>query len=310
MDTESAILRRFAVKGVLWRHYLDWSVANVPFHLQPILLTVSTIFFFFFAGPERRWILRNLAIVLSGSSPLLNYGRAFRSLLNFSWTIAEAANYRTTKAEFSYAIVGAEFLEQLSRARGAIVLTAHMGSYDLGAALFAQKYNREIRMVRAPEPDQQTALHVRSAVEETGAVKIAYSTAGALLSFDLLNALREGEIVSIQGDRIITGVTSAEGRMFGELVRIPSGPFNLAQIAEVPIFPLFILRAGFRHYQIIVREPIRVTRTEGARAGNLATAISGWCRVLEQTIAQHWSQWFAFGPVFVRHVQQSDPGYD
>lgn len=301
----SAYLRRFAVKGVVWRHYLDWAMANVPFHLQPILLTFWTIFFFFFAAPARRSIVRNLAVVLPGSSPLMNHWRAFRTLMNFAWTIAEAADYKVNRAEFSYEIEGAEYLEQLGLAKGALVLTAHMGNYDLGAALFAQKFNREISMVRAPEPDEQSAHHLTEAVARTGegAVKIAYSTDGALLSFDLLGALRRGEIVSIQGDRIMPGVATVEGRMFGQRVEVPNGPFTLAQVAQVPLFPLFIARAGYRRYRIIVREPIFIARSHRSRDEDIASGVAVWCKVLEETIAHHWDQWFAFGPIFVAHAR-------
>ena len=65
----------------------------------------------------------------------MNHLRAFRTLFNFAWTISEAAIYKLIKEEFSYEIIGAEWLEQLGAAPGAIVLTAHMGNYDLGAAL-------------------------------------------------------------------------------------------------------------------------------------------------------------------------------
>ncbi len=125
---------------------------------------------------------------------MMNYFRAFRTLLNFAWTITDAANYKLTKTEFDYDIIGAEFLDQLGAARGAIVLTAHMGNYDLGAALFAQKFNRQIQIVRAPEPDAQTANHLNESLEQSGegAVKIAYNSDGALLSLDLLNTLRAG----------------------------------------------------------------------------------------------------------------------
>ena len=142
METPSNFFRRFAVKAVLWRNYLDWAVRNVPHYLQPSLLFVWTIFFFFFAAPARRSILRNLRFILPKSSEAMNYLRTFRTLLNFAWTITDAANYKINKSEFEYELVGAEILEQLSRAPGAIVLTAHMGNYDLGAALFAQKFNR------------------------------------------------------------------------------------------------------------------------------------------------------------------------
>jgi hypothetical protein len=199
---------------VLWRRYLDFAVTNVPFYLQPILLGCWTMLFYIIAAPARRAMLANLRIIRPGSSPIANHFRAFRTLLNFAWTIAEAATYNMSRAEFTYEIEGREHLEQLGAARGAIVLTAHMGSYDLGAALFAQKFNREIRMVRAPEPDKQTAEHLNRSLQRAadGAVKIDYNTAGAHLAFDLLNALRRGEIVSIQGDRAIAGVASAEGK--------------------------------------------------------------------------------------------------
>jgi len=297
-----SIWRRFTVKGVVWRHYLDWAIANVPFHIQPVLLNVWTLFFFFFAPPARRAVLRNLAIVLPGSSRLLNYFRAYRTLLGFAWSIAEAANYRVNEADFNYEIVGPEFLEQLSAARGAIVLTAHMGSSELGAALFARKCGREIRMIRTPEPDERAGAHLQATVEKEG-VKIAYSSAGALLSFDLLHALRNGEIVSIQGDRMIEGVASAAGRMFDHPVHIPSGPFTLAQVAHVPIFPLFIIRTGYRSYRIIVRSPIFVRRNgERDRTSGLAAGVAAWCQVLQETIADHWPQWFGFGSIFAEHA--------
>ena len=273
--------------------------------VQPILLTIWTGFFFFMAAPARRSIVQNLAIILPGSSWLMNHFRAFRTLRDFAWTIAETANYRVHKADFTYEIVGSEFLEALTATRGAIVLTAHMGSADLGAALFAQKCQREIRMVRAPEPDRRSEQHLQSTVRQAGegAVKIADSSKGAMLSFDLLGALRAGEIVSIQGDRIITGVASVQGEMFGEPVLVPSGPFSLAQVAQVPIFPLFVVRVGFRRYQVVVCEPIRVARSGPERAADISAAVASWCAVLERVIAKHWRQWFGFGPFFARHVR-------
>lgn len=293
-------LRRFAVRGILWRHYLDWAIVNLPFHFYPICNFFCTFFFFFFAAPARRAIVANLAVILPGSSRFMNHLRAFRTLSNFAWTITEAAMYRINKEEFSYEIIGAEWLEQLGAARGAIVLTAHMGNYDLGAALFAEKFHREIRVVRAPEPDQQSAQHLQASLEQAGegAVKVDYNTAGALLSFDLLKALRDGEIVSIQGDRVEGDVAQVPAQLFETEVGLPNGPFVLSFVAGVPIYPLFIARSGCRSYQIIVREPIQLRRESGTREEEIDKGIAQWCVVLEGIIAEHWDQWFAFTPIF------------
>src|ERR1700704_3493446 len=174
MNNPTSRLGRFAVRGVFWRQYLDWAAINLPFYVYPMQLVFFTLFFFFFAAPARRAIVANLSVVLPGSSRAMNYLRAFRTLYNFAWTIAEAAIHKLLKEEFSYKIIGAEWLEQLGAAPGAIVLTAHMGSYDLGAALFAEKFHREIRVVRAPEPDRGTARHLSASLEKSGegAVKV------------------------------------------------------------------------------------------------------------------------------------------
>jgi lauroyl/myristoyl acyltransferase len=294
-------LGRFAVKGVFWRQYLDWAAVNLPFFFYPLNVFFFTIFFFFFAAPARRAVVANLAVVLPGSSRAMNYLRAFRTLSNFAWTIAEAAIHRILRTEFSYELIGAEWLEELGAARGAIVLTAHMGSYDLGAALFAEKFRREIRVVRAPEPHRESAEHLSASLEKAtdGGVKVDYNTAGALLSFDLLKALREGEIVSIQGDRVEGGVAQIEARLFNAETKMPNGPFVLSLVAQAPIYPLFIARAGCRSYQIIVREPIRLAAT-GDREKDIRSGVAQWCAVLEEVLAQHWEQWFAFTPIFIR----------
>ena len=303
MAKPSPFLHRFAVYGVFWREYLDFALLNVPFYLQPVLIVFWTIFFFFFATVPRRALRSNLAVIFPKSSALTNCARAFRTLFNYACTITDATNYKLTKVDFDYDIVGAEYLEELGAARGAIVLTAHMGNYDLGAALFARKFDRQLQIVRAPEHDQETASHLTQSLAQSGegAVKISYNSAGAMLSFDLLNALRAGEIVSIQGDRMIAGVAPADAKLFGVPLHIPSGPFSLAQVARVPIYPLFIVRRGHHRYRIIVREPITVSRSAQSREEDLAPAIAAWCAVLEETIAQYWDQWFSLVPVFPPH---------
>lgn len=306
MSTSLNWLRGFAVRGVFWRQYLDWATVQIPFFLYPVFHFFMTLFFFFFAAPARRIVLAHLAIILPDSSRAINYLRVFRTFHNYSWTISEAAIHKLIEEDFAYEIIGAQWLDQLGAAQGAIVLTAHMGNYDLGAALFAEKFNREIRVVRAPEPDRQTAQHVSASLEKSGegAIKVDYNTAGAFLSFDLLNALRLGEIVSIQGDRVEADLATIDAHLFEREIRLPNGPFVLAQVSRAPIYPLFIARSGYRSYQIIVREPIAVPRTGPDREEDLVPAVEKWARVLEQILAERWEQWFAFAPGFLSDEQK------
>ena len=81
-------------------------------------------------------------------------------------------------------------------------------------------------------------------------------------------------------------------------MKIPLGPFSLAQVAEVPIYPLFIVRRGHHRYRIITRAPIVIARSGRAREEDAAGGVAAWCAVLEDVIAQHWDQWFSLVPIF------------
>ena len=292
--------RRFAVRGVFWRHYLDFGVTNVPFYLIPITIFFWTIFFFFVALPARRAVMSNLRVLFPNSPRLTNYFRAWLTFSNFAWTIADAASFKIAGTEFVYEVEADEVLQKLAAARGAILLTAHMGNYDLGAALFARRYEREITMVRVPETHAETAQHLGRSLEcaGAGAVRVAYNVSSTALPLELLNSIRRGEIVSIQGDRPVANASQREARLFGQAVSLPDGPFMLAFVAQAPIYPVFILRTSYHHYKIIAHEPIRCLRSGRDRDATIAEATAEWTRTLEKVISRHWSQWFSFVPIF------------
>lgn len=290
----------FAVQGILWRRLIDWVIVNVPASLHAPLIWISTFIFFFFVASARKAVLHNLRIVLPGSARLANYLRTFWIFANFGWMLTDAAVFRLLKPRFSYELDGEHLLQELASTESAIVLTAHMGNYDLGAALFAEKFKRQIRVVRAPEPDALAAQHVDLSLQQSsaGGVKVDYSTDGTSLAFDLLNALRTGEIISIQGDRVIGEVARSTVTFFGRKVLLPTGPFVLSLVSGAPIYPLFMVRAGYRKYRIIACPPITCSRGGRSREEEIADGMQRWSQVLEENVRRYWPQWYAFTRLF------------
>ena len=275
-------------------------MATLPAWAHPPLLWLASSIFFFVAIPARRAVVRNLSIILPKSSKAVNYFRTIRVFANFGWSLVDGAVYRFRRGEFTCDLDGEEFLQELASAPRSIVLTAHLGNYNLAAALFAERFQRTIHMVRAPEPDALAAKHLGTSVQElaAGAVTIGYSNDGTSLAFDLLNSLRRGEIICIQGDRLVPNVARRPVRFCGREVALPFGPFALAWASDTPIRPLFVVRTGERHYRIIARAPIICRGTRAGRDQQLASAMQEWSGVLEQIVTDHWSQWFAFTPLF------------
>ncbi|HYM60883.1 MAG TPA: lysophospholipid acyltransferase family protein [Thermoanaerobaculia bacterium] len=290
--------KRFLVRGVFWRQFLRWAVLNVPLFIEPIVEASWTLFFLLW-GPGRRGVMRNLTAIKPGSSALVNFLRTYRVFWNFAWTITDTVRFKELHVIPDWEFTGWEhFKEMESRPEGAIILTAHMGSYDLGVHLFAEMSERRIMMIRAPERDERTREYEAAMHERTlgQGLRINFNTKAAELAFELLEAVNAGKIVAIQGDRVTEGIGSFPAKLFGKPTLIPSGPFALAMAARVRIYPLFVVRLGRRRYRLITCPPIEVVRRSRNRDEDLAIAVAAWTERLEQVIRETWYQWFTFEP--------------
>ena len=288
--------RRFLVHGVFWRQFLHWAVVNVPIWLEPMIIAWWSMFFLLW-GPGRRGVMRNLAAIKPRSSPVANFFRVYRVFWNYAWTITDNVRHREQGMLPDWEFEGSEHFEELqSRDGGSIILTAHMGSYDLGAQLFAEFSTRKIVMVRAPETDPDTRRYEEAHLDDR--VRIGFNTASSDLALDLLGAIQAGEVIAIQGDRVTPGIAAVETALFGKRTLIPAGPFALAMAARAPIYPLFVIRLGRRRYKLLANAPITVTRTSRDRDADIRRGVEQWSRALETAIAAAWFQWFAFEPYF------------
>lgn len=290
--------RRFLVRGVFWRQLLRWAVLNAPGWLTPLLIGFWAVFFLIW-GPGRRGVMQNLRAIHPGSSSLVNFGRTLRVFWNFAWSLADNALFKELRILPDWQFEGLERFEELeSLATGGIILTAHMGNYDLGAHLFSERTNRKIIMVRAPEVDPQTRDFERESLQRTKGetLKVDFNTMASDLAIQLLDAVRHGTIAAIQGDRVTPGIATIQGTLFGRPMLYPAGPFVLAMTARVPIYPLFVTRVGWRRYRVLTFDPITVERRSRDRDADLRPALQAWTQQLEGVIRESWYQWFAFEP--------------
>jgi lauroyl/myristoyl acyltransferase len=290
--------RRFDARGVFWRQVLRLGVLNTPPFIEPMVMAWWSAFFLLW-GPGRRGVMKNLAAIKPGSWAITNFLRTYRVFWNYAWTIADNVRFRELATSPDWEFIGLEHLAEMeSRPAGAIVLTAHMGNYDLGANVFSNISTRRMVMVRAPETDPQTQQFEIEQRGATGAesLRVNFNVNPTDLAIDLLHAIEAGHLVAIQGDRVTSGVASVEVDFFGRRAALPAGPFALAMASRAPIYPLFIMRAGRRRYALQACPPIRIERRSRDRDTELREAVQAWARQLESVVAARWQQWFAFEP--------------
>ena len=109
----------------------------------------------------------------------------------------------------------------------------------------------------------------------------------------LAEALDRGEVVAMQGDRPRTGGKTVATTLFGRPFEVPAGPAALARVANVPMLPVFAIRAGRRHFRLVFGAPIQVARSRH-RDADIAGASEVMVREIEAAIRRAPHQWFVF----------------
>jgi KDO2-lipid IV(A) lauroyltransferase len=184
---------------------------------------------------------------------------------------------------------GVEHLEAAERlGRGLVVVTAHLGNWELGGRLLAGTVTRPTHVVVAPERDPGVERFLRG---DTGPVR--YLTRLAPLDvLPLVAALRRNEVVALQGDRALGGRGDRRQPFFGVPAPFPLGPFVLARAARAPVLPAFCLLRRDRRYTIALGEPWTVP------PGGEPEALARWVALLEAMVRRHPTQWFNFYDVW------------
>ena len=294
------LLGGFHVTGIFWYRFHRWGVTVIPAWAVGPFIMLFTTFFFFALRQIRRAIARNLEAVLGPCGWIRRQVRIYRTLWNFAWCLSERYEQLSTDRPLSVTLVGSEHWEAASAgAAGFIMVTAHLGNWEVGSVASARRDKRHVHVVREKELDPIAQEFIEELLQ--GQSEARYTTHFADqdvgLGVVLLQALRAGEIVALQGDRPRTRGRTVEVRLFGRPILLPQGPAALARAAEASLVPVFVFREGRLRYRAVVREPIRVVPTS-ARAADIAVATQRVAAAVEWAIQEKPYQWFCFADLW------------
>jgi KDO2-lipid IV(A) lauroyltransferase len=244
-------------------------------------------------------IARNLARVLGAPPGSRLVRRAVRKML-FHFAIYWVDLFRFAQLppeRLREKVVGGSLTEldalRAARASGrrTILITAHLGNWELGAVMVGQAH-LPVSVVYVPDEFGE-AEYFRSLLRQLGRVEeIALRPEERFASLPVLRAFSEGRIVALQGDRDFRD-SGLELPFFGRPASFPTGPFHLARMTGATLVPVFIAYARDRRIEIELGEGIEVERTED-REGDVRRALERWVAVLEAAVRRWPTQWYTF----------------
>jgi len=284
-----------------WTQLMVFLLKRLPTGLCVALTSPIAFVFFLCARRQRHAVQANLHALFPGWSSLRCWFGAYQVFRQFALTYLDRLLYRHCGWEVDWDVRGMEYFEQLKNEQtGALVFTMHSGNYDIGSALLAEELGRCLHTVRVPERSQSLeelrAAELLAASDRQPLLRFHYNTPGGHLGIDLCRLLLAGEIVAVQGDRVIMDVSPLTAVHDGVSYTIPLGPLMLAETARVPCYSILSSRFGVCRYRIEIVKPfwdgaVRMTRSELAAL---------WLPVMADFLIRNWDQWFVFEKMLIR----------
>jgi lauroyl/myristoyl acyltransferase len=190
-------------------------------------------------------------------------------------------------------VVGfSRILEGRARGKGVLLLTAHLGNWEVGGFMLAE-VKQPIHVVLVPDifPGVERArrrLHRRAGVVE---IRVDKSFVPAL---SVLRALDSNAIVAMQGDRDFDN-TGLSVPFFGREAYFPRGPFRVAMATGATVLPAFVIRVPDGRYRAVIEEPLAIEGS-GDRKASLRSNIERYVAILERYVRAYPEQWYCFYP--------------
>ena len=277
----------------LWAYLLGSATLRaLPLATSQRLAAVAASAYFRLRGKRVRWMLTNLRFAYPEASEeeIAELGR--KSYVHFAWNlvdVARAEKWTDDDLRARMSSVGLdELCKLLDRGKGALLLTLHVGSFDLALCLVSMELpERGFAAVSRPLRNELLARRMIRLRSGHGAELIPHKRVAAR---GMLRALRQGRPVGVLNDQYSSRARGVFVPLFGVRCSTSIGVATLALRTGAPVVPAYVVRDGPDHHTITFLPPLEM-EVSGDREGDIEAATAQYNRALEEIIRRHPEQW-------------------
>ncbi|MBI3755623.1 MAG: lysophospholipid acyltransferase family protein [Deltaproteobacteria bacterium] len=210
---------------------------------------------------------------------------------NYSTYLVDYGRFRSLKRDSLFEVMpnieGTENIKNaLKEGNGVIMLTAHLGNWELGAIFFGRQ-DIKINVVTFRD-----GIHriddIKGEYRKQHNINTVILGESPFAMVELLNALQRNEVVAMLVDRYENDNRSMATEFFGKAYHFPSGPLVLAKKTGAALIPGFVVRDG-ETYRAIAEKPIFIEND-----GDLQYYAQKITAIFEYYIRQYPDQWYNF----------------
>jgi predicted LPLAT superfamily acyltransferase len=277
---------------------MAWIALAFGRRVARLLLHPITCYFLAFAPQARRHSARYLARALGRPPTLADRYRHFHS---FASTVLDRVYLARGRVDdFDLHLEGATFMDALvAQGRGALLIGAHLGSFEALHAVGASRPG--LRVAMAMYPDNARMIHEALQAIAPGFELDIIAIGRPSSTLAVRDRLDAGGLVGMLGDRVLGPEGPRSGLVqlpfLGQTARFSDGPFRLALLLKRRLVFMVGLYRGGARYDVRF-EPLAdfsaAPADAAARDNLLRDALQGYVQRLEDLCREAPYNWFNF----------------
>jgi predicted LPLAT superfamily acyltransferase len=219
----------------------------------------------------------------------------YRLILEFGKVLVDRAVVGILGAEsFEVCLDGREELLQLcAENRGLILMTAHVGCWQLAMSALEFLQRPVNMLMRREDGDIDRHYYEHAGIPCPYQVIDPTGYLGGTL--EMLGVLKQGQVLSVMGDRLFgSDKSSTPVDFLGEPAPLPFSAYKLASATGAPLVIFFTRKTGPNSYRVQLAKVLRVPPIKGRSAEHFAPYVQEFAAVLEQFSRQHPYQFYNF----------------
>ncbi len=263
----------------------------LPLRLVYALAVFLADLHYLFAFRDRRFVKENLRRIFPQKS-LHDLRKLSRMVFrNFAKYLADFFRFEKLNQQFIKQNIKLEnlhyFDEALAKGKGVVVLTAHLGNWELGGVVIAQ-LGYPFWAVALPHKSKKVNAFFDAQRNSKGVKVIAMGKAVR----SCITEIKNNHMVALVGDRDFTEKGIAID-FFGLPTHFPEGPAALSLLTGAPIVPGFMLRNADDSFTLRIDKPIEFVPTQD-KAKDLKSLVTLCKNIFEDYIRKYPEQWYVF----------------
>ncbi|MDP3142853.1 MAG: lysophospholipid acyltransferase family protein [Candidatus Omnitrophota bacterium] len=275
--------------------FAQFLVSHLPKKMAYALAISLSDIHFRLSHRERRWVRNNLKIIMNTQENLHFYSReVFRNFGKYLADFLRTPVLSQNNFKDYIELVNLVYVdEELKNGKGVILISAHMGNWELGGMGMAAAGYRVLVAALEHKDSRVNDFFIKQRTMQ-GVEVATLKNAGK----KCWEALKDNKAVALVADRDFSG-NGVVVKFFGKDTLIPQGPAVFSRRNNTAIVPAFVVRQPDDKFKLIFEPPIKPVIT-GSEEDDIREITQRVAKAIEEYVRRYPTQWLVFREFWVK----------